>query len=457
MEPLNPEEIAETSKSESVKPSARKILKFGVIGVVSIAVAAGAWIGFTELRISNSLEQAQSSLASGDLEGAEKALVELEELDPENELLESLQVDLDYSQRFASYVELLRLDDLDEALTELELASEIKPSSELENLSEDLSALMESKANFEAGLQALESGNYEEAYSKLEGVIQEDAVRYQDSLTYYDEAVDGYLASSLQEAKSKLGTNDLSAYRLASDVINEFPNAAGFSEVKSQAEQAHASQARVEAEKLVKSGFYISAFKLIDKTQSELGRTSSAVRELNNWFDPIFDNAKASALKNDMAVRTDSFTGNTSYHFKGTYRTIGNSLLAADRFMLFIAGKSNPRLVLNVMIYQDDWVFADSIQANIDGSIWTVATDSLFGDSIERDNAYGNIWEYTGRYASDSDVSYFLKARESKKTAIRFQGDQNSSDFTVTSTMKLGIERVLLAYLELGGSPSFLK
>jgi hypothetical protein len=106
------------------------------------------------------------------------------------------------------------------------------------------------------------------------------------------------------------------------------------------------------------------------------------------------------------------------------------------------------------MLYQDDWVFADSIQANIDGSMWTIATDSYFGDSIERDNAYGSIWEYTGRIADNSDVSYFLKARESNNTIIRFQGDQNRSDFTVSSTMKLGIEKILLAYLELGGSSS---
>jgi hypothetical protein len=108
------------------------------------------------------------------------------------------------------------------------------------------------------------------------------------------------------------------------------------------------------------------------------------------------------------------------------------------------------------MLYQDDWVFADSIQANIDGSIWTVATDSFFGDNIERDYGSGNIWEYTSRYASASDIDKFLEARESQRTVIRFQGDQDRSDFTVTSTMKRGIEKVLLAYLALEGSPSLL-
>jgi hypothetical protein len=108
------------------------------------------------------------------------------------------------------------------------------------------------------------------------------------------------------------------------------------------------------------------------------------------------------------------------------------------------------------MLYQDDWVFADSIQANIDGSIWTIATDTFFGDDIERDNMNGVIWEYTWRKADSSDVAYFLQARESKKTTIRFQGDR-TSDFAVTNAMKLGIEKVLLAYLELGGSTSILK
>lgn len=457
MEPSEPEEIVESSNSEDAKQNTRKIIRFGIVGLVSIALVIGGWISFGQLRISNTLELTRSSLASGDLEEAERALAALEELDPENEFLGSLQTDLNYAQKVASYETLLSSDDLDGALAELELARNIKPSSELDGLYGELLTLLDSKTSFIAGLQALESGSYEQAFRKFDGVIQGDYIRYEDARTYYDEAVEGYLATSLEEAKSRLGSDDLNAFKLASKVLKEFPDAAGFTEVKSQAEKAHASQARARAEKLIKAGFYISAYKLVDKTQSELGRNSSAVRDLNNWFDPIFDDAKASALKNDMVIRTDSFTGSSWYYYKGTYRTVGTSLLAADRFRLYIVGKSNPRLALNVMLYQDDWVFADTIQANIDGSLWTIATDSLFGDDIERDNGRGYIWEYTYRYASESDVGYFLKARESDKTVIRFQGDQNRSDFTVTKAMKLGIEKVLLAYLELGGSPSILK
>lgn len=457
METEKLEESGNEALGVNPRSGSRKILMFGAIGLASVALVIGGWVGFTELRISSLLDQTQSSLESGDLETAENALSELEEVDPENENLESLQTELDYAMRFASYEERFANDDLDGALVQLEMANQIKPSPRLESLSKQLVALQQSKADFEAGRGFLESGNYKNAYSKLAAVSQDDAVRYKDALELYDEAVDGYLASSLQEAKSKLGSNDLGAYKLASDVISEFPDAAGFSELKSQAEQAHASQVRGEAEKLVKSGFYISAFKLLDKTQSELGRASSAVRELNNWFNPIFDNAKASALKNDMVAKTDSFTGQTRYYYKPTYRSCGGFCrYVADRFNFVLIGKTSPQIYLDVMLVQDDWVFADSIKANIDGEMWTIATDSFFGDNIERDNGRGDIWEYTWRQADKSDVSYFLKARESKRTIIRFQGD-GTSDFTVSSTMKLGVEKVLLAYLELGGSPSILK
>lgn len=392
-----------------------KIVKYGVMGVASVALVIGGWIGFTELRIHNLLEETQRSLASGDIEAAENALDKLEQLDPTND------------------------------------------SSQLVSLSEDLAALQQSKAMFEAGLAFLQSRDYKQAYSKLDLVIKEDVLRYEDARNLYEEALGSHLEASLLEIESKLGSDDLGAYRLASEVMREFPDAIGFSDLKSRAEKSHASKVKGEAEKLVRSGFFISASKLIDKAQNELGGSSPAVRELNNWFDPIFKDAKSSALKNDMVARTDSFTGSTSYYYRGTYRTCcGGALQAADRFNLVIMGKSNPSLYLNVMLYQDDWVFADIIQANIDGSIWTIATDSYFGDSIERDNAYGSIWEYTGRIATSSDVSYFLKARESEKTKIRFQGDRNRSDFTVSDTMKLGIEKVLLAYLELGGSGSAL-
>lgn len=390
-----------------------KIVKYGVMGVATVALVIGGWIGFNELRIHNLLDQTQRSLDSGDLEGAENALASLEEIDPTND------------------------------------------SPQLASLTDDLRALQESKAMFEAGLKFLQSGDYKQAYSKFSMVIKEDLVRYQEARTLYDEAVESHLSASLLEVESKLGSDDLGAYKLASEVLGEFPGATGFSDLKSKAEESHASKAKEEAERLVRSGFFISAFRLVNNAQNDLGMTSPAIRELKNWFDPMFENAKASALKNDMVASTDSFTGTTRYYYRGTYRTCcGGLLQAADRFNLVILGKSDPKLYLNVMLYQDDWVFADSIQANIDGSMWTIATDSYFGDSIERDNAYGSIWEYTGRIADNSDVSYFLKARESNNTIIRFQGDQNRSDFTVSSTMKLGIEKILLAYLELGGSSS---
>ena len=456
MESNNLGNLDEKKALENQPSRSKRVIVFAALAVVSVAAISLGWLGFSEFRISSLVEQARISISSGQLVEAESEIRSLQELDPDNDSLEALQSDLDYSKRFQSFEEALVSDDLDTALSELELAIEIKPSEELETKREEVESLQASKGHFERGSEFFEAGYYNKAFSQFEQVIEEDEVRYKEALAFYDESVELYLSNSKAEIESELGDDDLSALKLALQVTDEFPQASDFEELKNQAQENYVAGVRAEAQEDVDSGFYISAYRAIDQAQNNLGRDSSAAGELSDWFDPIFENAKESALKNDMAKRTDSFTGTTRYYYRGTYRTIGNSLLARDRFRLYIVGENNPRLALNVMLYQDDWVFANSIQANIDGSIWTVATDSFFGDNIERDNGSGYIWEYTYRYASESDVSYFLEARESKKTVIRFQGDQGRSDFTVSSTMKRGIEKVLLAYLALGGSTSII-
>lgn len=456
MESNNSENLEETKAPGNQSSPSKRVLIFGALTVVSVAAISLGWLGFSEFRINSLVDQTRSSITDGQLEDAESNITALQELDPDNESLPELQSELDFSTRFQAYENALVADNLDTALSELQLAIEIKPSNELEIAKEEVESLQDSKGHFERGSELFEAGSYKMAFAQFEQVIEADSVRYEEAQELYDESVDFYLGESKAAIESELGKNDLRALKLASQVTDDFPQASDFEELRIKAEKGYASSVRAEAEKHVDSGFFISAFKTVDKAQSELGQNSSAARELGDWFNPIFEDAKESALRNDMVKRTDSFTGSSDYYYRGTYRTIGDFLLAQDRFRLGIEGESNPRLFLDVMLYQDDWVFADSIQANIDGSIWTVATDSFFGDSIERDNGSGYIWEYTYRYASASDIDKFLQARESKRTVIRFQGDQGRSDFTVTSTMKRGIEKVLLAYLALGGSSSLV-
>jgi hypothetical protein len=435
----------------------RRFLKYGAIALAASLVITGGWLIVNEVRVSGLINQVRTSIDAGDAGLAESAFNELMGVDPDNEILDELEADLNFALRFAEYRDFLSKDELDGALSQLGLASDIKGSPEVDKLLEQLVVLKESKSHFTSGLDSLGSNKFKDAYLHFAQVNEIDVLRFEEAEELYSQSVSGYLDEALTDTAAFLGKNDLGAYKLATEVMANFPDAKGFSELRDSAGQSYANDARLEAEKLVKKGFYISAFESVESAKAEIGATSPPSKELSSWFNPIFDKAKDAALDNDMAVRVDSFTGSTSYYYKGTYRTCcGGALQAADSFNLVITGKSNPRLYLDVMLYQDDWVFADSIKANIDGSMWTVASDSLFGESIERDNAYGRIWEYTYRKASISDVSYFLNARESQKTLIRFQGDRGYSDFAVSNTMKLGVEKILLAYLALGGSSSVI-
>jgi tetratricopeptide (TPR) repeat protein len=435
----------------------RKFLKYGAIALAALLVITGGWLIVNEVRVSGLINEVRTSIDAGDVEIAESAFDELVGVDPDNEILDELEADLNFALRFAEYRNFLSKDELDGALSQLGLASDIKGSPEVDKLLEQLVVLKESKSHFKSGLDSLGSNKFKDAYFHFAQVNEIDVLRFEEAQDLYSQSVSGYLDEALTDIAAFLGKNDLGAYKLATEVMANFPDAEGFTELRDSAGQSYANDARLEAEKLVEKGFYISAFKRVESAKAGIGVTSPPSKELSSWFNPIFDKAKDSALDNDMAVRADSFTGSTSYYYKGTYRTCcGGLLRAADRFNLVIQGKSNPQLHLNVMLYQDNWVFADSIKANIDGSMWTIATDSFFGDSIERDNGNGSIWEYTYKKVSISDVSYFLNARESQKTVIRFQGDRGYSDFAVSNTMKLGVEKILLAYLALGGSSSVI-
>jgi len=453
-ENLVPSASAEHTRKKSSGKRVLTILLGGIL-IISIAVAGG--FALNSLRISNLIASIDSALDSGNSSEAQVKLTELMESDPDNELLPELEERVEYALKLDAYERALLEDDLETALRELIDANEISPSSELEAKLAEARRLIDSKSSFQAGNEALRSGNYLSAFESLNSVSADDKLRYEEAQRLAKDASRLYLEDSLLAVKAQLESRPLFAFRQANDVLKLFPEAREFIQVRDSAALSHAENTRQSAEALVQKGFYISAYRLVDGATSALGLNSQPAKDLNAWFNPILERAKKNALQNEVVARKDSFSGAVDYYYKGTYRTCcGGFLQAADRFMLILAGSSNPQLFVNVMLYQDDWVFAKSIQANIDGTIWTIVTDSFFGDSIQRDNAYGNIWEYTTKRATAQDITFFIQARESDRTVIRFQGDRNRGDFVVTPTMKRGIEQMLLAYLELGGSKSLI-
>ena len=398
-------EITENTSDNAKQP--RRNLKFLVWIFAIPALLVGSFIGTRAFLISSAVASYQNAFDQQEFETARKAIEDLERFDSENPLIESGSRDISISELEIRFQASLEVDELDTARDLLDEILELDTSNAkpFDDFDEELSALIESKDSFLAGASAFNNEDFARAIPLFRGVVPSDELRY-------------------AEAQSKLA----------------------------QASSTFAAGLSKSVKQLVSKGFYISAHLEMEEANEILGPGSDSLQEITGWFTERFENAKANALNNEMAVRKDSFTGNVSYYYKPTYVTCcGGSLQAADRFRLVIRGDSNPWLQFNVMIYQDDWVFAEEIKANIDGEMWTIATDAFFGDTIERDNGSGSIWEYIYREATNDDIRYLIKARESKQTLVRFQGDKSKSDLTVTGRMKDGIEQVLLAYLALGG------
>jgi len=85
----------------------------------------------------------------------------------------------------------------------------------------------------------------------------------------------------------------------------------------------------------------------------------------------------------------------------------------------------------------------DKIIINVDGEKYTKTFE--YGE-IERDNDYGDVWEYVDMSVSESDKALLKKIANSKKTVVRFEGDQYHYDKTITQNEKYGITDILTAY-----------
>lgn len=92
----------------------------------------------------------------------------------------------------------------------------------------------------------------------------------------------------------------------------------------------------------------------------------------------------------------------------------------------------------------DNWVFFDKIIINSDGKIVGTITVPKFNKT---EKVYtGGVYETY--YTTDSAIiSIFInKVFHSKKTTIRFKGDSNYRDYTLTKNDKKGIKDVIDAY-----------
>lgn len=93
----------------------------------------------------------------------------------------------------------------------------------------------------------------------------------------------------------------------------------------------------------------------------------------------------------------------------------------------------------------NDWVFFDRIIINVDGVKRDTITFEYF--DVTRDTVVGGkLWETADFAPTDSQIKLLSDIADSKKTIIRFQGNDYYYDMTVSKDDKQGIKDVLAAY-----------
>lgn len=88
------------------------------------------------------------------------------------------------------------------------------------------------------------------------------------------------------------------------------------------------------------------------------------------------------------------------------------------------------------------WIFWKKLTINIDGENHYINA-SYF--DVERDNAHGDVWEYYD-YNGTYDMDLLRQIASSKKTIVRFEGDQYKKDIEISATDKEGIRKIVAAY-----------
>jgi len=120
-------------------------------------------------------------------------------------------------------------------------------------------------------------------------------------------------------------------------------------------------------------------------------------------------------------------------------------------FLLYIGKDKNNDcwLRLRIRYAADDWLFIKKYILKIDDYTYTI----LPGDfNVQRDNSGGRIWEWYDKTPSKSDIEAIKAIINSKKTILRYEGDQYHYDRNISQQEKQSLQNVLDAYIALGGS-----
>ena len=155
---------------------------------------------------------------------------------------------------------------------------------------------------------------------------------------------------------------------------------------------------------------------------------------------------QAQALLAGMTLDEDRIR-NLKFYYPKAWKFYSDGSWADDIrcFILPYIGQEGDRVWLRLTYNytDDDWVFFKKVTIAPDDERYT-RTFNYF--DITRDNGGGDVWEYIDTEVSQDDIEMLWAIANSGETLVRFEGDDYSSDFTISASDKESIRDALIVY-----------
>ena len=156
-----------------------------------------------------------------------------------------------------------------------------------------------------------------------------------------------------------------------------------------------------------------------------------------------------SAVSRLKAVTDDVKQCSFYYHSADPY--YNNSSTRIRVYFGKASGASAPWTPNIIVQYvSEDWLFIEKITVKTDSNTYTLS-GKVNRDSGERINGDVGIWEWINEEVTGDTVRMLLDISSSKKTIVRFEGQQYYNDYVVPDSNKQTIREMLAAWKYSGG------
>ena len=177
--------------------------------------------------------------------------------------------------------------------------------------------------------------------------------------------------------------------------------------------------------------------KVLEEAEAELKKLEEAEKKKQ-------EEAKKKKIKEALSgweTRKDQVYGTVFY----TPSVFPKYIDTRSYFLPMIAqtAEGNYYMYIRANYTGDDWVFWETLVMSIDGEI---AYEFFEYSDLTRDNGGGDVWEYASFSVNESNIDTIRKIANSKKTIVRFDGDDHHYDYTIPEKDKKALKEFIKIY-----------